>query len=89
MRANGNELDRVVVRFFAVLRERTGVGSDEFELSERCGVNEFEDMVIARYPVLVPYRSSWRVAINQAYTGASAAVEPGDEVAFITPVSGG
>ncbi len=45
--------------------------------------------VCARYPGLVPYKGSIRVAVNGVYADASDPVRPGDEVALIPPVAGG
>jgi molybdopterin synthase catalytic subunit len=81
---------RVSVRLFAILRERAGAASVEIELPERSTVedalkalaqrSELSD-VLARVPV--------RMAVNREYAEASSELHGGDELALITPVSGG
>jgi molybdopterin synthase catalytic subunit len=81
---------RVSVRLFAILRERAGAASVEIELPERSTVedalkalaqrSELSD-VLARVPV--------RMAVNREYAEASSELHCGDELALITPVSGG
>lgn len=79
----------VTIRFFSVLRERTGRGSMQLPIPTSCTTDDVERMVIAAYPSVEPYASTWRVALNQTYVAGARPVSPGDELAFITPVSGG
>jgi MoaE-MoaD fusion protein len=81
---------RVSVRLFAILRERAGASSIEIELPESATVDdalkalaqrrELSD-VLARVPV--------RMAVNREYAEPSCELRGGDELALITPVSGG
>jgi molybdopterin synthase catalytic subunit len=81
---------RVSVRLFAILRERAGTTSIEIELPEPATVgdalkalaqrSELSD-VLARIPV--------RMAVNREYAEPSSELHCGDELALITPVSGG
>jgi molybdopterin converting factor subunit 1 len=81
---------RVNVRLFATLRERAGASSIEIELPERATVDDALSVLrerveladaLARLPV--------RVAVNREYVEPAAALHPDDELALITPVSGG
>ena len=81
---------KVNVRLFATLRERAGAGSIDIELPERATVDDALDALreraeladaLARLPV--------RLAVNREYVEPGAALHPGDELALITPVSGG
>ena len=81
---------RVSVRLFAILRERAGVSSIDVELPERATVEDALKVlrrrrelgdVLARIPV--------RVAVNREYVELGDALHAGDELALITPVSGG
>jgi molybdopterin synthase catalytic subunit len=81
---------RVNVRLFAILRERAGASSIEIDLPESATVGdalkalgqrrELSD-VLARVPV--------RMAVNREYAEPSSELHGGDELALITPVSGG
>jgi molybdopterin synthase catalytic subunit/molybdopterin converting factor small subunit len=81
---------RVNVRLFAILRERAGVSSIDVELPELATVEdalkvlrqrpELAD-VLARVPV--------RMAVNREYVEPGDALHAGDELALITPISGG
>ena len=80
----------VTVRLFAILRERVGVSSIDVELPERATVEDALKVlrrrrelgdVLARVPV--------RVAVNREYVEPGDALHAGDELALITPVSGG
>ncbi len=79
----------VLVRYFAVLRERSGRDEDSIALTpgETVGalyVRLFPDLLDEggqRLPVMY--------AVNQAYVEADHALKDGDEVAFIPPLGGG
>jgi molybdopterin synthase catalytic subunit len=81
---------RVSVKLFAILKERAGAASVELELPEQATVDdalkalaqrtELAD-VLARVPV--------RMAVNRDYAEPASELHPGDELALITPVSGG
>ena len=80
----------VTVRLFAILRERVGVSSIDVELPERATVEDALKVlrrrrelgdVLARIPV--------RVAVNREYVEPGDALHAGDELALITPTSGG
>jgi molybdopterin synthase catalytic subunit len=80
----------VSVRLFAILRERAGASSIDIELPARATVEdalcvlrrrgELAD-VLARIPV--------RMAVNREYVESGDVLHAGDELALITPVSGG
>jgi MoaE-MoaD fusion protein len=74
----------VTVRLFAGLRERAGYGSRRLELREGARVADVWDALeLGDEPAGLLY------AVNRGYTDADAALEEGDEVALIPPVSGG
>ncbi len=47
------------------------------------------DLACEQYPPMAPYRSIMRLAVNQKYVQDSNRLQDGDEIAIITPVSGG
>lgn len=80
----------VSVRLFAILRERAGVNSIDIELPERATVDDALKAlgrrselaeILARVPV--------RMAVNREYADPASELHCGDELALITPVSGG
>ena len=75
---------RVTVRLFAALRERAGTGKCELELAEGATVGDvFAALGIGTEPAGLSY------ALNQEYAERAVPLSDGDEVALITPVSGG
>lgn len=81
---------KVNVRLFATLRERAGASSIDIELPERATVDDALNVLrgraeladaLARLPV--------RLAVNREYVEPGAALRADDELALITPVSGG
>ncbi|HLE57470.1 MAG TPA: MoaD/ThiS family protein [Rhodothermia bacterium] len=81
--------DPLVIRFFAILREVTGTRSLEMRLDKPETVGVVLDRLVARHPDIKPYRKSIRAAVNQEYVDETFTVFNGDELAVITPVSGG
>ncbi len=77
---------KVLVRHFAVLRERRGAASEELEVTPGRTVGElyrelFPPGKEGALPVLY--------AINHAWAPPSQPLAEGDEVAFIPPIGGG
>jgi molybdopterin synthase sulfur carrier subunit len=75
----------VKVLFFASLRERLGVGQVMLDTHEAISVQEVWQRSSGEnvLPVNV------LIAVNHTYSDAAALVQPGDEVAFFPPVTGG
>ena len=80
---------RVRVRLFAIQRELAGTRDVALDLAEAATVDDAWAAVVERFPVLAPGRTSLRFARNGDYAEPATALEDGDEVAFIPPVSGG
>jgi molybdopterin synthase catalytic subunit len=75
---------RVTVRLFAALRERAGAGKRELELPPGATAGDvFAALDIGAEPPGLSY------AVNREYAERSVPLHEGDEVALITPVSGG
>lgn len=74
---------------FAGARDVIGAGELDMELEGRCTVLEFMNRICERFPALVPYRASLRLAVNGSYASNKDYVSSGDEVALIPPVAGG
>ena len=75
---------RVTVRLFAGLRERAGAGRHDLELRDGAGVEDvWPALGLGEEPAGLVY------AVNRAYVERDKALEDGDEIALIPPVSGG
>ena len=80
---------RVRVRLFGSLRERTGLAEEPLELPAGATADAAWQALVRAFPELAPRRASLAVAVNRVYGGFETALEDGDEVVFIPPVSGG
>ena len=75
---------RVTVRLFAGLRERAGAWRQDLELRDGAGVEDvWPALGLGEEPAGLVY------AVNRAYVERDHALEDGDEIALIPPVSGG
>lgn len=76
----------VTVRYFASMRDRMG-RADEVVVID--GGSSTVAEVWSKVADGKPMPASTLIAVNMAYTDASAAVKDGDELAFFPPVTGG
>ena len=83
----------LTILYFAWLRERTGVAQEELALPEHVEtVSGLVDYLAARSPghtEAFRNRGTVRCAVNQEFAEPSSRINPGDEVAFFPPVTGG
>ncbi len=77
------------VRYFARLREITGVNDELIDLAAPADAASLYHELTTRYAALSGLRSHLRVARNLEFIDWEQALSDGDEVAFIPPVSGG
>jgi len=80
---------RVTVRLFARLRDMAGTGELIREVGPGATAREVWDDLVLEWPGLRDYESAMSVAVNAEYARMGTAVQDGDEVAFMPPVSGG
>lgn len=80
---------RVTVRLFARLRDLAGTGELVRDVAAPATVRSVWQSLVADLPALEEYERTMSVAVNADYAKMSAAVNDGDEVAFLPPVSGG
>jgi molybdopterin synthase sulfur carrier subunit len=83
----------LTILYFAWLRERTGSAQEEILLPNGVQtLSELLDHLATRSPghaAAFQNRRTVRAAVNQEFAALSAPVQPGDEVAFFPPVTGG
>jgi sulfur-carrier protein len=77
-------MDPITVRFFASIRENLGKSEEHIDSQ---GINTVADVWERAAGQPLPARTL--VAVNQQYASAEHPVQPGDEVAFFPPVTGG
>jgi molybdopterin converting factor subunit 1 len=84
---------QITVLYFAWLRERVGCGEERLRLpADVDRVDRLVDWLAGRsagHAAAFARRAVVRCAVNQAFATPEAAVQPGDEVAFFPPVTGG
>ncbi len=80
---------RLKVLVFSLLREKLNADELNLEYEKPLTGHELLDDLSKQYPAMAPYRPIIRIAVNQRYSAEHAILKDGDEVALITPVSGG
>ena len=80
---------RVTIRLFARLRDLAGSGELVRDVPQPATVQTVWRVLVAEMPALGEYERTMSVAVNADYSRMNAAVQEGDEVAFLPPVSGG
>ena len=80
---------KIKVKFFAMLRERTGAAEVIKEIREGSTVGDLWQALQQEYPGLNVPRIRLLYAVNQNYVKPENPLSDQDEVVFIPPVSGG
>jgi molybdopterin converting factor subunit 1 len=80
---------RVVVRLFAILRERAGTGEFELDLPAGATVATAAERLGEVYPAVRDHARHVAYAVNREYARPTTELRDGDELAVIPPVSGG
>ena len=79
----------IEVLYFAGAREAAGLSSERLVVPDGTTVAGLRGELSRRHPALAPTLASTRVAVGERFAAADAALEEGDVVALIPPVSGG
>lgn len=79
----------VTIRWFSVLAEHRGCRREQLALNPGATGAELLDRLAKETQAVKDYKRYIRLAVNQHYTDESTILNDGDEVALITPVSGG
>ena len=77
------------VRFFALYRERAGCRETTISISRDSTVADLLVAARERFPHLAPPDVRIVVAVNEEYAEPELALNPGDDICLIPPVSGG
>ena len=77
----------VTVRLFATYREAVGGAEMRWEIAEGATVGDLWRALQEAYPKMPQVKPA--AAINAEYAKLDEALQAGDEVAFLPPVSGG
>ena len=81
---------KLVVLYFAALRDLLALGEEQVELPvANARVQELAQYLSQRHPALAPHLSSVRFAVNETFVDLAAPLASGDVVAVIPPVTGG
>src|ERR1700720_243624 len=80
---------QVRVLFFGRLKDIVGKSEESAELSEGARVEDLFARYGRSFPELARFRASVVASVNQEFAEWRAPLAPGDEVAFLPPVSGG
>ena len=80
---------RVVVRLFAIVRERAGTDELVLDLPGGATVAAAAERLATEYPSIREHARHVAYAVNREYAGVGTVLEDGDELAVIPPVSGG
>ncbi len=79
----------VSVKLFAAYQEAYGLPELELDLPAGTTVGQLRDRLIAEHPQLEQWRDVTRFGVNWEFVAADRALQSGDEVVLIPPVSGG
>ena len=74
---------------FSVLRETVGSSCISVVVGTDFSGKDLLDFLAREYRIVETYRPYIRLAVNEIYVPESVELSDGDEVALITPVSGG
>lgn len=77
------------VLFFGKLKELAGGAEQSVELRSGATIAELFERFATQKPELASFRSSVVASRNQEFAPWTTVLEPGDEIAFLPPVSGG
>lgn len=79
----------VTVKLFAAYQEAYGVSELMLELPPKTTVAAVLDLLINQHPELKQWRNLTRFGVNLQFVEPETALQKGDEVVLIPPVSGG
>jgi len=76
----------VIVKVFAVLREKLGLAQIELDCDT---VDDMLEIIRNLYPMIIKDLETCNIAINTKYVTTNVNLNQGDEIALLPPISGG
>ncbi|MEM1280685.1 MAG: MoaD/ThiS family protein [Cyanobacteria bacterium P01_H01_bin.152] len=80
---------RITVKLFAAYQDAYGQPELTLELPTGATVADVRDRLLTDHPELEPWRDLTRFGVNLQFVEPDTALQSGDEVVLIPPVSGG
>jgi molybdopterin converting factor subunit 1 len=80
---------KIKALFFAACSDIVGNRELDLDVGEGSQVEDLKNVLLVKYPELATINNVLSIAVNAEYVDGNAILNPGDEVAFIPPVSGG
>ncbi len=80
---------KVKLLLFASLKDIAGRRDLEMELDDGSTLQQVTEKLASLYPEIGRMQNSVRIAINQEFADENIALNNGDEIAFLPPMSGG
>ena len=80
---------RLNVLFFGRLKDAVGHAQESIEIRPNSRIEDLFAECAERYPALAEHRRAVAVSRNREFAAWSTELKPGDEIAFLPPVSGG
>jgi molybdopterin synthase sulfur carrier subunit len=80
---------RLNVLFFGRLKDAIGHAQESMEIPPDSRIEDLFAHCVTRYPGLAAHRTSVAVSRNREFAAWTTPLQPGDEIAFLPPVSGG
>jgi molybdopterin converting factor small subunit len=77
------------IKVFSILAERLGGRTLRIDLSSPIRAGDMLDELAGSHDAVAEFRTVIRLAVNHEYVDEEYEVRPGDELALITPTSGG
>ncbi|HNR45201.1 MAG TPA: MoaD/ThiS family protein [Methanofastidiosum sp.] len=78
---------RILVKYFAFFKEKTGVNQECIEMGNGKTIAELLKIIIEKYNL--QNKENIVLSLNQEYVKDDVPLQDGDEVALMTPSSGG
>jgi MoaE-MoaD fusion protein len=80
---------RIKILFFATLRDYVDAKTMELEVPAETTVAGLKELLVKRYPKMIPAQDSIMTAINREYAADEQSIPLDAEIALFPPVSGG
>ncbi len=79
----------VRVLYFARVREDLGLDSEDVEITDGSTVQDLLDALVLRHQMVRVLLPALRTGVNDRYAARDTILHDGDEIALLSPVSGG